>query len=204
MKKSRLSCMGAERGVNCEHMQALVTNIFQRHWEWQEDRRVDLQLGRYRYNTAFMDSLDVKTAFDVAKPPVVSKILTLTVALLAEMQDVRGSASFENSETKFQYSWCIRQGGVEAPVLWGRVAKYVLWKAEEKWTPKGWGSSFGGEHDSEYTLRGVMWADNFWIFSEDREKLICMVNDIIEELLDLDMKPSRNHCGGQARTNTRT
>ena len=35
--------VGAERGVNCEHMQALVTNIFQRHWEWQEDRRTDLQ-----------------------------------------------------------------------------------------------------------------------------------------------------------------
>ena len=29
--------VGAERGVNCEHMDALVTNIFQRHWEWQED-----------------------------------------------------------------------------------------------------------------------------------------------------------------------
>ena len=25
--------VGAERGVNCEHMQALVTNILQRHWE---------------------------------------------------------------------------------------------------------------------------------------------------------------------------
>ena len=59
-------------------MQALVTNIFQRHWEWQEDRRVDLQPGRFRYNTAFMASLDVKTAFDVARPAVVSKILTLT------------------------------------------------------------------------------------------------------------------------------
>ena len=92
----------AERGVNCEQMQALVTNIFQRHWEWQEDRRVDLQPGRYSYNTAFMASLDVKTAFDVAKPSVVSKILTLTAvhghltaALLAAMQDVRGSARFK-------------------------------------------------------------------------------------------------------------
>ena len=90
---------GAERGINCEHMQALVTNIFQRHWEWQEDRRVDL---RYRYNTAFMASLDVKTASDVAKPSVVSRMLILTgihghltAALLAEMQDVRGSACFE-------------------------------------------------------------------------------------------------------------
>ena len=110
------------------------------------------------------------------------------------MQDVRGSASFENSETEFRYSRCIRQGGVEAPVLWGRVAKYVLWKAEEKWNAEGWGLSFGEEHDSEYTLRGMMWADNYWMFSDNREKLICMVNDIIESLT----------FGGQARTNTRT
>ena len=55
--------VGAERGINCEHMQALVTNILQRHWEWQEDGRIDLQPGRYRYNTAFMASLSVKAAF---------------------------------------------------------------------------------------------------------------------------------------------
>ena len=71
--------VGAERRVKCEHLQALVTNLFQRHWEWQEDRRVDLQPGRYRYNTAFMASLDVKVAFDVAKPSVVSKVLTLSM-----------------------------------------------------------------------------------------------------------------------------
>ena len=70
-----------------------------------------------------MVSLDVKTAFDVAKPSVVSKILIvsvhghLTTALLAEMQDVRGSTSFENSETELWYSWCIRQRGVEVLVL---------------------------------------------------------------------------------------
>ena len=72
--------VGAERGVNCEHMQALLTNILQRHWEWQEGRGTDLQPWFYRYNTAFMASLDVKTAFDVARPAVVSNILTLTGA----------------------------------------------------------------------------------------------------------------------------
>ena len=36
---------------------------------------------------------------------------------------------------------------------------------------------------------GMMWADNCWPFSDHREKLICMVNDIIEVLLDLDMEP---------------
>ena len=123
-----------------------MTNILQRHWEWQEDRRTDLQPGFYRYNTAFMGSLDVKAAFDVATPSVVSRILTLTgvhghltATLSAELQDVRESACFENSETEFRYSQCIRQGGVEAPVLWGFVAKYVLWKVQEKWKAKGWG-----------------------------------------------------------------
>ena len=63
-----------------------------------------------------MASLDMKTAF-VAKPSLVSKILSLTgvhghlmVALLAKMQDVRESACFENSETEFRYSTCLRQG----------------------------------------------------------------------------------------------
>ena len=42
-------------------------------------RRTDRFAARfYRYNTTFMASLDVKTAFDVAKPSVVSRILTLT------------------------------------------------------------------------------------------------------------------------------
>ena len=112
----------------------------------------------------------------MAKPSVVSKILTLTgvhghlaAALPAEMQDVRGSASFENCETDFRYSRCSRQGGVEAPVLWGgRIATNVLWKIEEKRRASGWGLSFGGQHDTEYTLRGIMWADNYWIFSDNR------------------------------------
>ena len=63
-------------------------------------------------------SLDVKTAFDVAKPSKVSRILSSTgihghaaAALLAEMQDVQGSACFANCETEFRCSKCIRQGG---------------------------------------------------------------------------------------------
>ena len=64
--------------MNCEHVQALVTNIIQRHWEWQEDRRVDLQPGRFIYHTAFTASLDEKTSFGEARPAVFLKILTLT------------------------------------------------------------------------------------------------------------------------------
>ena len=87
-----------------------------------------MESGFFRCKTAFMAS--VKTAFDVAKPSVVSKVLSLTgvhghvvAALLAEMQDVQGSACLEDCQTEFRYSRCIRQGGVEAPVLWGRVGQ---------------------------------------------------------------------------------
>ena len=132
--------MGAERGVNCGHVQALLTNIQQRHWEWLEDRRTDLEPGLFRYVTAFMASLDVKAALDVATSSVASKILSLigvhghVVAVsLAEMKDARGNACLENCETEFRYSKNAfgkeRGGGFQC---WVRAAKYVLWKAQER------------------------------------------------------------------------
>ena len=70
-----------------------------------------------------MAGLDVRTALHVAKCSVVCKMLThmethghVAAALLEEMKDVRSSACFENSETEFRYSRCIRQTSVEAPV----------------------------------------------------------------------------------------
>ena len=42
---------------------------------------------------------------------------------------------------------------------------------------------------NEYVLRGMMWADNCWLFCDNKERWACMVNDIIQELLDLDMEP---------------
>ena len=44
----------------------------------------------------------------------------------------------------------------------------------------------------------MMWADNHWILSNDKDKLMWIVNDIIEQLLDLDMEsPRRSRCGGR-------
>ena len=121
--------VGAERRINCEHMQALVTNMFQRRWEWQEDRRVDLQPRRYNYNTVFRGKPGCQDGIQRGQAPSGIKDAPLkgvhghlTVTLLVEMQDVWGSACFQISETEFRYSRCIRQGGVEALVLWGCVA----------------------------------------------------------------------------------
>ena len=71
----------------------------------------------------------------------------------------------------------------------GRVAKHVLMKAEVKWKARGWELSFGGKNDNEYVLRGMMWTESYWLFSDDKDRLVCMVNDTIQDLLDLDLEP---------------
>ena len=37
----------------------------------------------------------------------------------------------------------------------------------------------------------MMWADSYWLFIDDKETLVCMVSNIIEELLDLVVEPKR-------------
>ena len=60
--------LGAERRVNCQHMKSLLTTILQQHWQWQENRQDAWILGFFRCKTAFVPSLDAKTAFGVEKP----------------------------------------------------------------------------------------------------------------------------------------
>ena len=68
------------------------------------------------------------------------------------------------------------QRGVEAPVLWGRVAQYVVLESRAKVEGQRMGRfAFGGENDNEYVLRGMMWADNCWLFCDNKERLVCMV-----------------------------
>ena len=66
---------------------------------------------------------------------------------------------------------------------------FLIAQAEKKWKAKRWRVAFGKEGDGECFFSGMMWADNYWIFSDDKEKLTCMINDIIEEFLDLDLEP---------------
>ena len=60
----------------------------------------------------------------------------LIAALLREMAGHEGEAAFENVESKFLATKCIRQGSVEAPSLWLEMAVQVLWNVEKGWTAK--------------------------------------------------------------------
>ena len=116
--------VGAEIGVSCEHVQALSTNIPQRHWEWQEDQRdgwgsvVPQVPNNVLELLGCVDGLrrgqTVRGVKDVHMHGVHGHVVA---ALWAEM-DGRMSACLENCETEFRCSRCIRQGSVEAPVLW--------------------------------------------------------------------------------------
>ena len=52
----------------CQHLQAMVTNLPQKHWEWQEEKNPVMRHGTVVRPTMCMASLDIKTAFDEAKP----------------------------------------------------------------------------------------------------------------------------------------
>ena len=116
--------VGLERGVECDHFQALVTNPSQTHREWQENWKETGWHGAHRYKTWYLASLDVKTAFDVAKPGFVAELQAETgvhgwiiAALLEETKDLKGMAVFEPCETEFRKSVCITQASLEAPTL---------------------------------------------------------------------------------------
>ena len=113
----------------------------------------------------------------------------MVAALLAEVQDVRGSACFDNSETEFRCEMCPpgKRGGPGALKACGQIR---VVESTGTWKARGWGPPLGGEKDNEYVVRGMMWADNCWLFCDSKERLVCRVNDIIEELLDLDTEPT--------------
>ena len=68
-------------------------------------------------------------------------------------------------------STCIRQRSVEAPTLWMKLVKYILWNVEEKWKARRAGLWFGEEGDSWLPDMQLLWAYSFWIMSENKAGL---------------------------------
>ena len=66
--------VGGVDGIGCHHFQVMISQLLQRHREWQEDRWRDTWQGSDKYHIARMD---IKTPFDVAR-------LKNTVIILGE------------------------------------------------------------------------------------------------------------------------
>ena len=59
--------VGGVDGGSCQHFQVMMTQLLQKHWELQDDRRKDVRHGREEGPTMLIASVDTKTAFDVGK-----------------------------------------------------------------------------------------------------------------------------------------
>ena len=90
--------------------------------------------------------MNIKTAFDVARPKHVAKIMGdqdvhgwITAAVLRARAGLEGQATFGNLDSTFPFTRCIRQGSVEAPRLWLNMALQILVVVELEWMRKKMG-----------------------------------------------------------------
>ena len=141
--------MGGVNNISCQHLQVLVTNLSQKHLEWPEEVSPMSKHGSVSRPTMFMASLDIKSAFDEARPRHIARILEshnihgwLIAALLREMSGLEGGSMFECVESSFTFNPCLRQGSVEALRLWQMIAAQLLASVEGKWTQKNLASCF--------------------------------------------------------------
>ena len=140
MSKWYVSCILLRLEKEKSHLQVMVTNLLQKHWEWQEERNLVMRHGTVVRPTMYMASLDIKTAVDEAKPKHVAKIMDnhnthgwIIAALVREMSGLSGKAIFECVESSFAFNRCLRQGSVEAPRLWQKMATQIWANVEEEW-----------------------------------------------------------------------
>ena len=154
--------VGGIDGISCQHLQVMMTHLLQntgngrrngipcdddtcttKHWEWQEEWNTMLKHGRVIRPTMYLASLDIKTAFDDVKPKHVEQIMDShnthgwsIAALLREMLGLEGKAMFECVESSFAFTRCLRQGSVEAPRLWQKIATQILANVQQEWLKK--------------------------------------------------------------------
>ena len=131
---------GGEEGTSCQHLQVMVTNLIQKHWEWQEEGNLVMKHGTVVRPTMYMASLDIKTAFDEAKPKHVAKIMDshnthgwIIAALLREMSGLSGKAILECVESSLALNRCLRQ----------KMANQILANVEEEWIKQRKRFSYG-------------------------------------------------------------
>ena len=131
------------------------------------------EAGQLVRPTMYVAGMDIKTAFDEARPwhfglnvedhKTHGRIIS---ALLREMADLEGHAMFESVESQFLFDRFLRQGSVEAPRLWLKMAMQILANVEEGWGRRRNGVVLDLEGQKTHQMCSFLWADNFWIMSQ--------------------------------------
>ena len=129
-------------------------------------------------------------------PQVVVFVCTVTAgsggvlcAKLEEMANLEGKAAFEGVENSFPFKRCIRQGSVEVPRLWLKMATQILWNVEENWRKRKMGVHIGTAQGGFHQMCSYMRADNCWILSQSKEHLKQMVKELVNEVGGWDTEP---------------
>ena len=177
-------------GISCQHLQVLMTQLLQKHWEWQEDTRKNRWHGSEKRPTMYFTSMDSKTAFDAARPKHIAKVMGdpevhgwMTAALSREMTGLGDQTTFENVVSTFRFSRCLRQGGVEAPRLWIKMTMRILWNVEPEWKRRKDGTPHWHLSRTRASdLQHYVWTENFWFLSHPKTHLEQMMKDLIEEV----------------------
>ena len=55
--------IGGLDGISCQHLQVMMTNVIQKHWEWQEEMSPLMKHGTVVRPTLYLASLDTKDGF---------------------------------------------------------------------------------------------------------------------------------------------
>ena len=93
---------GGIDGISCQHLKVSMTQLLQKHLEWQEDGSKNVWHGSQKRPSMYIAIKDIKTAFDVARPKRIAKFMGdqdvhgwITAAPLREMTE---HVSLENVE----------------------------------------------------------------------------------------------------------
>ena len=86
----------------------------------------------------------------------------IIAALLRDKSGLSGKAMFECVESSFDFNRCLRQGSVEAPRLWQKVAAQLLANVEEDWMKQRNSVLMDIEEEGvgDHQICSFRWADN--------------------------------------------
>ena len=105
---------------------------------------------------------------------------------------MEGQAAFENGESTFPFTSCIRQGSAEARRLWLKMAKQILWNVEPEWKRKQRDSTLKNAKEENIKSAALCWRTTGRIQSHSKTHLDQMMTDFIQEAerWDLELKPA--------------
>ena len=146
--------VGGGRGIGPDYIILISKLMVEKAYEWPEPHQFILLNG------------DVLHAFDSLHPRESLATLkqwgihpSLRAAVAQEMCSLIGHGSFENLPLRITISKCIKQGTVEAAIIFNATMLSIL-APLDTWFEAGLGVQFA--HTS---YRVLVWADNVWLFA---------------------------------------